>query len=128
MLDIRDRSAWNGKTAGWIAPTAPPRRPHSSGKSISSHPRSRSMRSSTDERPLRVCCEMTIHLKMFAILRERSGAAEAELNLPEGADVSAAVAEAGRQFPNMAELLPRAAVAVNLDYAQRQVVLHDGDE
>lgn len=71
---------------------------------------------------------MTIHLKMFAILRERSGAAEAELNLPEGADVAAAVAEAGRRFPNMAEMLPRAAVAVNLDYAQRQVVLHDGDE
>jgi molybdopterin converting factor subunit 1 len=71
---------------------------------------------------------MTIHLKMFAILRERSGAAEAELQLPEGADVSQAVAEAGRRFPKMLDLLPRAAVAVNLDYAQRQVVLHDGDE
>jgi molybdopterin converting factor small subunit len=28
----------------------------------------------------------------------------------------------------MADLLPGAAVAVNLDYAQRQVILRDGDE
>jgi molybdopterin converting factor subunit 1 len=78
------------------------------------------MRSSIDE--------MIIHLKMFAILRERSGVGEAELQLPEGADVSQAVAEAARQFPKMADLLPAAAVAVNLDYAQRQAVLRDGDE
>jgi molybdopterin synthase catalytic subunit len=78
------------------------------------------MRSSIDE--------MIIHLKMFAILRERSGVGEAELQLPEGADVSQAVAEAARRFPKMADLLPGAAVAVNLDYAQRQVILRDGDE
>jgi molybdopterin converting factor small subunit len=71
---------------------------------------------------------VTIHLKMFAILRERSGAAEAELQLPEGADVSQAVAEAGRRFPAIAELLPRSAIALNLDYSQRQAILHDGDE
>jgi len=71
---------------------------------------------------------MTIHLKMFAILRERSGAADAELHLPEGADVSQAVSEAGRRFPTIAELLPKAAVAVNLDYSRREVILHDGDE
>jgi MoaE-MoaD fusion protein len=78
------------------------------------------MRNSTDE--------MMIHLKMFAIMRERSGVAEAQLQLPEGADVSQAVAEAARRFPKMADLLPGVAVAVNLDYAQRQVVLRDGDE
>lgn len=71
---------------------------------------------------------MTIHLKMFAILRDRSGAAEAELDLPDGADVSQAMAAAGRRFPNMATLLPGVAVAVNLDYSQRQAILHDGDE
>jgi molybdopterin converting factor small subunit len=71
---------------------------------------------------------MTIHLKMFAILRDRSGAAEAELDLPDGADVLQAMAEAGRRFPNMATLLPGVAVAVNLDYSQRQAILHDGDE
>jgi molybdopterin converting factor subunit 1 len=71
---------------------------------------------------------VTIHLKMFAILRERSGAAEAELQLPDGADVSQAVAEAERRFPAISDLLPAAAVAVNLDYSQRQAILHDGDE
>jgi molybdopterin converting factor subunit 1 len=71
---------------------------------------------------------MTIRLKMFAILKERSGLAEGELQLPEGATVSAALEQIGRRFPGIAPGLAKIAVAVNLDYAAGDTVLHDGDE
>jgi molybdopterin converting factor subunit 1 len=71
---------------------------------------------------------MNVRLKMFAVLKERSGAAEAELQLPQGTKVSAALEQIGRRFPGIADVLPKAAVAVNLNYAGRDTVLHDGNE
>ncbi len=71
---------------------------------------------------------MRIRLRMFAILRDRSGVAEAEIELADGATVAAAMEEAGRRFEGIAELLPRTAGAVNLCYAKPATVLHDGDE
>ena len=71
---------------------------------------------------------MRVRLKLFAILRDRAGSAETELNLPEGSTVSAAMAEVARQFPQIAQLLARAAVAINLEYSNLEAVLHDGDE
>ena len=41
---------------------------------------------------------MKIRLRMFAILRERSGISEAEIELAEGATVAVAMEEVGRRF------------------------------
>jgi molybdopterin converting factor subunit 1 len=71
---------------------------------------------------------MKIRLKMFAILRERSGVGETELELPAGATVSQARAAVQRRFAGLGELLPRAAVAVNLNAASDAAILHEGDE
>ena len=69
-----------------------------------------------------------VHLKMFAILRERSGVAETDLELPEGATVATAMAEVARRFAPIAPLLLRTLGAVNRDYADAGTRLKDGDE
>jgi molybdopterin synthase catalytic subunit/molybdopterin converting factor small subunit/GNAT superfamily N-acetyltransferase len=71
---------------------------------------------------------MKIRLKMFAILRERSGVAETELELAEGATVADAVRAVGKKFSILTVLLPRTAAAVNLEYAKASDRLHAGDE
>jgi molybdopterin converting factor subunit 1 len=71
---------------------------------------------------------MKIRLKMFAILRERSGVSETELELEEGATVADAVRAVGKRFSAVANMLPRTAAAVNLDYAKASDRLHEGDE
>jgi MoaE-MoaD fusion protein len=71
---------------------------------------------------------MKVRLRMFAILRERSGVSEAQIDLPDGATVAAAMEEVGRRFAAIAELLPRTAAAVNLSYAKLGTPLRDGDE
>lgn len=71
---------------------------------------------------------MKIRLRMFAILRERSGISEMEIELADGATVGEAMEEAGRKIKGIAELLPRTAAAVNLVYAGAKDRLRDGDE
>lgn len=71
---------------------------------------------------------MKVHLKMFAILRDRSGMAEMDLELPSGATVSKAMEEVAQRFASIADLLPRAGAAVNLAYVARTTTLQDGDE
>ncbi len=71
---------------------------------------------------------MKVRLRMFAVLRERSGIAETEIDLVDGATVAVAVKEVGRRFAAIAELLPKAAAAVNLSYAKPGDLLRDGDE
>jgi sulfur-carrier protein len=71
---------------------------------------------------------MKVRLKMFAILRERSGVSEASLELSDGATVAGAMEEAGRIFAVIAPLLPRSAAAVNRAYCEKSTVLHEGDE
>jgi sulfur-carrier protein len=71
---------------------------------------------------------MKITLRMFAILRERSGVSQTEMELADGATVAAAMEEAGRRFACISTLLPRTAAAVNRNYAKPADVLHEGDE
>jgi molybdopterin converting factor subunit 1 len=71
---------------------------------------------------------MCINVKLFAIVRERAGADEVELSLPSGATIEAAQRELAVRFPPIADLLPRAAFAVNQAYAPRDTILNDGDE
>jgi molybdopterin converting factor subunit 1 len=71
---------------------------------------------------------MKVRLRMFAILRERSGVSEIEIELADGATVAVAMEEVGRRFTTIVDLLPRTAAAVNLSYAKPTAPLRDGDE
>ena len=71
---------------------------------------------------------MTVHLKMFAILRERSGVSEIDLELSEGTTVAMAIAEVGKRFASVSDILARCASAVNREYVKSGVFLRDGDE
>ena len=62
-------------------------------------------------------------MRLFAMLRERAGAREVTLSLPDGARVSDALAELG----SIAEGLPLV-MAVNREYADENQVLDAGDE
>ncbi|HEY2769168.1 MAG TPA: molybdenum cofactor biosynthesis protein MoaE, partial [Solirubrobacteraceae bacterium] len=66
---------------------------------------------------------MEVTVRLFAMLRERAGAREVTLSLPEGARVSDALAELG----SIAEGLPLV-MAVNREYADENQVLGAGDE
>ena len=66
---------------------------------------------------------MEVTVRLFAMLRERAGAREVTLSLPDGARVSDALAELG----SIAEGLPLV-MAVNREYADEDKVLDAGDE
>src|SRR5438874_4521850 len=66
---------------------------------------------------------MEVTVRLFAMLRERAGAREVTLELPDGARVSDALAELG----SIAEGLPLV-MAVNREYADADQVLDAGDE
>jgi molybdopterin converting factor subunit 1 len=66
---------------------------------------------------------MQVRVRLFAALRERAGAAEVELELPEGARVSDALA----RFGALADGVPMV-MAVNQEYADPDAELRAGDE
>ena len=72
---------------------------------------------------------MRVHVRLFALLRERARRDRIELSLPPGATVAEALSQLAAQAP-LAELLERMpiSVAVNREYAGVQTRLQDGDE
>lgn len=67
---------------------------------------------------------LTVHL--FAAAAERVGRSSVELPLPPSvADLRRMLAD---NWPSLADLLPRCAVAVNHEYATDEVELYPGDE
>lgn len=66
---------------------------------------------------------MQVSVRLFAALRERAGAGELELELPEGASVGEALA----RLRGLTEGVP-VVMAVNREYAETEQVLHAGDE
>ena len=66
---------------------------------------------------------MRVTVRLFAMLRERAGAGEIELDLPDGASVGDALERLG----DLAEGLPLV-MAVNREYAADDQVLGPGDE
>jgi len=67
---------------------------------------------------------MEVTIRLFAMLRERAGASEVTLDLPDGARVSDAVAALGPVAPPEMPLV----MAVNREYARDDRVLGAGDE
>jgi molybdopterin synthase catalytic subunit len=66
---------------------------------------------------------MEVRVRLFAALRERAGATEIDLSLPDGARVSDALAE----LSELIDGIP-AVMAVNQEYADADAQLHAGDE
>ncbi len=66
---------------------------------------------------------MQVRVRLFAGLRERAGAGEIELELPEGARVRDALAQLERLTGDVPVVM-----AVNREYARGDEALHAGDE
>ena len=71
---------------------------------------------------------MHLDVIFFALYRERAGRNRLPLDLPNGATVADLTAEVRRQFPGLAPPDVKIVVAVNTEYAEPDLTLHDGDE
>jgi len=71
---------------------------------------------------------MRIHVRLFAIVREKAGVDHLILDLPPESRVADAAAALARQLPAVTAYLPRVAFAVNEAYATTAATLRDGDE
>jgi molybdopterin synthase catalytic subunit len=72
---------------------------------------------------------MNVRVRLFAILRERAGCGEVDLELPERATVADALRELGAVggLADVIDSMP-VAMAVNREYAQATTALRSGDE
>ena len=70
---------------------------------------------------------MRSRVQLFAVARERAGASEVLIDLPEGATV-ADVREALVALPGLAGIVPTAMIAVRAEYAADSQAVADGDE
>lgn len=72
---------------------------------------------------------MVVHVRLFAMLRERAGKGSVDVELDEGATVEDALAAIGHEH-GLEDLIARMPVtmAVNRDYADPSSVLSEGDE
>lgn len=70
---------------------------------------------------------MNITIRYFAITREISGLNEEHLSLSSDANVAAAWAIISERYPRLAPLRDHLRFAVNLDFANLELVLNDGD-
>lgn len=71
---------------------------------------------------------MNVTVLAFGAAAEAAGMREWTVRLPDGARVADLIRELARQHPALEPLLPSIAVAVDLEYADMSVGLHDGAE
>ena len=71
---------------------------------------------------------MRITVRLFAVLRDRAGAGEFTLDLPDGSAAAAVGVELSTRFPGLHQHLIRSAYAINRAYAGPDTRLADGDE
>ncbi len=71
---------------------------------------------------------MRIHVKLFALLRERAGVSELEIDLHRDASLEDLRAVLSQRFPNLHDVLSKSAVAVNQTYATAGTRLAAEDE
>jgi molybdopterin converting factor small subunit len=72
---------------------------------------------------------MRIRVLLFALYRDLAGGrSELELDVRDGSDAGAAIAELRAQNARFAQLPERPVVAVNREYARLDAALRDGDE
>ncbi len=71
---------------------------------------------------------MLITVRLFAMLKDKAGASEMKLELPEGATVANVIEAIKERAPAIGEHARAAAFAVNKEYAQAGTILKNGDE
>jgi molybdopterin synthase catalytic subunit len=71
---------------------------------------------------------MKIRVKLFAILREKAGTDDLILELPPGSVVATASAMIAEKYPQLEKWIARTGYAVNREYANATILLHDDDE
>lgn len=71
---------------------------------------------------------MTVMVHLFAAARTLAKSDGLSMELPTGADVCRLREQLLAQCPALRELLPRCAIAVNLEYADDATTLKPGDE
>jgi molybdopterin converting factor subunit 1 len=71
---------------------------------------------------------MHVTVRLFARLRDLTGAAELARDLPEGATAAAAWDALTREFPALTAYTASVSCAVNEEYARTSQALKDGDE
>jgi molybdopterin synthase catalytic subunit len=71
---------------------------------------------------------MTITLRLFAIMRERTGLSERPVELPPGSRVSDLLALLEREYDAIAPLFHASMIMRNQEYVDRGETLADGDE
>ena len=71
---------------------------------------------------------MQLIIRLFATLKDRAGAPQVTLDLPEGATVADMLAALTAAYPAVEVSLPSLLVSVNREYADRGQILHPGDE
>lgn len=71
---------------------------------------------------------LEVKVKLFAVLAEKAGQREIELDLPAGSTTEDLAAQLTQNWPQLAAYLPRIRFAVNQQYVAGQAVLRPGDE
>lgn len=71
---------------------------------------------------------MRIKVLFFAVLKDKAGRSEMNLELAEGSDITKAQEQIIRDIPSLKDSLHRAAFAVNQVYVKSNERLNNGDE
>lgn len=71
---------------------------------------------------------MNIHVKCFAGCKDVVGRSEQTINVPEDTTVGGAFDQLVNLYPGLSRFRSSLMLAVNTEYANREVVLKDGDE
>ncbi len=71
---------------------------------------------------------MKLTIRLFATLKDRVGAPQATLDLPDGATVADMLAVLTADYPAVEASLPSLLISVNQEYADRTQALHPSDE
>ncbi len=71
---------------------------------------------------------MNVRVKLFARAKDLAGVAEVVLKLPDGATVADLRSILAAEYPALASLLSRSAIAVADDFADDSLCLSDGVE
>ena len=71
---------------------------------------------------------MKLSVQIFATLAHKLGRSEIDVQLDDGATVGDMLKNAASQYPSIAPLLERSAVAVNLSYVKADHTLRPDDE
>ena len=71
---------------------------------------------------------MRIHVRLFALLKDRAGTDRIDLDLPEKSTIATALEQLRHQLPALANHLSHIAFALNRSYTQSNTPLQDGDE